>query len=72
MVALTVQIGFSSTKPSKKNKKQNKAKANKKKGQVVQWRLWKIKILTPFFFSKNQNKESVNIVHRVCIYESIV
>ena len=39
MVALTDQIGFSSTKPSKKNKKQNKAKANKKKGQVVQWRL---------------------------------
>ena len=71
MVALTVQIGFSSTKPSKKkNKKQNKT--NKKKGQVVQWRLWKIKILSPFFFSKNQNKESVNIVHSVCIYESIV
>ena len=70
MVALTVQIGFSSTKPSKKKKQKKKKK--KKKGQVVQWRLWKIKILSPFFFSKNQNKESVNIVHSVCIYESIV
>ena len=67
MVALTVQIGFSSTKPSKK-KKQKK----KKKGQVVQWRLLKIKILYPFFFYNNKNKESVNIVHSVCIYESIV